>query len=327
MKLRWRILIGAVALLVILATAGATYILTSEPEPARIVDAGQTGERIDREGVFGNYFPATAEEPRPAILVLGGSEGGLATDVTRQAVALQAQGYNALHLAYHNAPGKSAKLKNIPVEDFTRALDWLKRQDGVDPERIGIIGYSKGAEAALLTATRYPDIRAVVAGMPTSVFWDGMSPENFVVSNGSSSWSENGKPVASLPYGLPGEGPGMLSVFNKGLVRLDEYPDAIIPVEEYKGDLLLICGEADTLWPSCPMSEQIVSRAQSQGAPAVRLLRYADAGHGVMGIAAGENDKSIRMFAQLGGTAKSNNDARRDSWREILAFFDEKLMR
>lgn len=46
-----------------------------------------------------------------------------------------------------------------------------------------------------------------------------------------------------------------------------------------------------------------------------------------MGIAAGENDKSIRMFAQLGGTAKSNNDARQDSWREILAFFNERLKR
>ena len=327
MKLRWKILIGALVLLVILAVAGATYILTSEPEPARVVEAGPTGERIDREGVFGNYFPATAEEPRPAILVLGGSEGGLATDVTRQAVALQTHGYNALHLAYHNAPGKSAKLKNIPVEDFTRALDWLKRQDGVDPERIGIIGYSKGAEAALLVATRYPGIRAVVAGMPTSVLWDGMSPENFAISNASSSWSEEGKPLASLPYGLPGEGPGMLSVFNKGIARLNDFPEAIIPVERFKGDLLLVCGEADTLWPACPMSDQIVERAKAKGAPLVNLLRYADAGHGVMGIAAGEDDKAIRMFAQLGGTAKSNNDARQDSWGKILVFFDGELNR
>jgi hypothetical protein len=327
MKLRWKVLIGALAMLLLLILVGATYILTSEPEPAKIVEAGPSGKRINRGGVFGNYFAATAEEPRPAILVLGGSEGGLAEDVTRQAIALQAQGYNALHLAYHNAPGKSAKLKNIPIEDFTRALDWLKRQDGVDPERIGIIGYSKGAEAALLVATRYPGIRAVVAGMPTSVLWDGMSPENFAISNASSSWSEEGKPLASLPYGLPGEGPGMLSVFNKGLARLTDFPEAIIPVERFKGDLLLVCGEADTLWPACPMSDQIVERAKAKGAPLVNLLRYADAGHGVMGIAAGEDDKAIRMFAQLGGTAKSNNDARQDSWAKILVFFDDKLNR
>jgi hypothetical protein len=44
-----------------------------------------------------------------------------------------------------------------------------------------------------------------------------------------------------------------------------------------------------------------------------------------MGIAAGESDKSIKMFARMGGTVKSNNDARRDSWSKILAFFDEKL--
>lgn len=327
MKLRWKILIGLLLLLIVFFGGGAIYILTSEPPPARIVAAGPTGQRIDRDGVFGNYFPASGEGLRPAILVLGGSEGGLATDVTRQAIALQERGYHALHLAYHNAPGKSAKLKNIPLEDFTRALDWLKRQKGVDPDRIGVIGYSKGAEAALLVATRYPGIRAVVAGMPTSVCWDGMSPENFAISNASSSWSEGGKPVASLPYGLPGEGPGMLAVFDKGLARLAEFPDAVIPVERYKGELLLVCGEADILWPACPMSEQIVGRAKAKGAPAVSLLRYPDAGHGVMGIAAGEEDKSVRMFAQMGGTAKSNNDARRDSWGKILAFFDAALSR
>lgn len=325
MKLRWKILIGVLASVIVLIVAGATYMLTRDPPPAKIVEAGPTGRRIDREGIFGNYFPASAEEPRPAILVLGGSEGGLASDVTRQAAALQERGYNALHLAYHNVPGKSAKLKNIPVEDFAKALDWLKRQEGVDPERIGIIGYSKGAEAALLIATRYPGVKAIVAGMPTSVFWDGMSPESFAISNASSTWSEDGESVPSLPYGLPGDGPGMLPVFNKGLARLDRHPDAIIPIEKFKGELLLVCGEADTLWPACPMSEQIISRAKSKGGPAVKLLRYADAGHGVMGIAVGEGDASIRMFAQLGGTAKSNNDARRDSWSKILAFFDQGL--
>ena len=238
---------------------------------------------------------------------------------------MQQNGYNALHLAYHNAPGKSGKLKNIPVEDFIKALDWLKAQDGVDADRIGIIGYSKGAEAALLIATRYPGISAVVAGMPSSVFWDGMSPENYIVSNASSSWSEDGEPVASLPYGLPDDEVGIISVFNKGLARLEEFPEAIIPVERYGGDLLMVCGEVDNLWPSCRMAEDVEARARSRNGPAVTLLRYPEAGHGVMGIAADKTDRSIRIFAQMGGTARTNNDARQDSWGKILTFLQQRL--
>ena len=61
--------------------------------------------------------------------------------------------YEWLELEAH-APGKPAKLKNIPLEDFARGLDWLKKQPGVDASRLGIVGYSKGAEAGLLVATR-----------------------------------------------------------------------------------------------------------------------------------------------------------------------------
>ena len=83
-------------------------------------------------------------------------------DVREQALRLQDAGFSVLHLAYHNAPGKPAKLVNVPLEDFYRGLDWLKRQPGIDADRIGIVGYSKGAEAGLLVATRYPGIRAAV---------------------------------------------------------------------------------------------------------------------------------------------------------------------
>ena len=123
MRLRWKILICFLGALIVLFIAATIYVFTREPPPAKIVDAGPTGKRIDSDGVFGNYFPANGKEAQPAILVLGGSEGGLAIDVTRQALALQKSGYNALHLAYHNAPHKTGKMKNIPVEDFAKALD------------------------------------------------------------------------------------------------------------------------------------------------------------------------------------------------------------
>lgn len=324
MKRGWKIALGVIGAVVLVGAGGGAWMMSLPPEPAKVVEPGPTGQRIDAAGVLGNYFPAAGEGPHPAVLLLGGSEGGLAEGLRAQAVLLQAQGFSTLHLAYHNAPGKSAKLVNIPLEEFYRGLDWLKKQPGVDKDRIAIVGYSKGAEAGLLVATRYPGIRAAVLGMPSSVVWDGLAAENYALGSFSSSWSEKGEPVAHLAYkGRPG-GDGLMPVFENGLKELDRNPDAAIPVEKYKGPLMLVCGEAEKLWPSCPMTDQIVERAKAKGAPQPVVLRYKDAGHGVMGAppSGAEEDKWV---AKLGGTAEGNWAARADSWPKIVAFLREKL--
>jgi dienelactone hydrolase len=324
MKRGWKITLGVVGALVVVGGGGFAYMLTRAPAPAKIAEAGPTGQRIVADGIFANYYPATGPGPHPAILLLGGSEGGLGKDMQAQALLLQAQGFSTLQLAYHNAPGKPAKLKNIPLEDFTRGLDWLKQQPGVDGSRLGIVGYSKGAEAGLLVATRTPGIRAAVLGMPSSVVWDGMSGENYLLGSFSSSWSAQGAPVPHLAYKGQPDARGLMAVFENGLKELDKNPSAIIPVEQYRGKLMLVCGEAEKLWPSCPMTDQIVARAAKAGGPPVTVLRYKDAGHGVMG-APFTDDKTRENWSQMGGTEEGNAAARADSWPKIIAFLKAEL--
>lgn len=324
MKRKWKITLGVLGALVFVGAGGMAWMITQPPAPAKIVEAGPTGQRINGRGIFANYFPAKSDGRHPAILLLGGSEGGLAREIRAQALLLQAEGYSVLQLAYHNAAGKSAKLKNIPLEDFYRGLDWLKKQPSVDPARLGIVGYSKGAEAGLLVATRYPGIRAVALGMPSSVVWDGMSGENYMLGSFSSSWSEKGEPVPHLAYKGRPDDRGLMAVFEGGLKHLDENPAAIIPVEKYRGKLLLVCGEAEKLWPSCPMTDQIVARAAKQGATAPTVLRYKDAGHAVMG-APFADPTAAKKWSKLGGTAEGNSAARIDSWPKIVAFLKAEL--
>ncbi len=324
MKRKWKITLGILGALVVAGAGGMAWMIAQPPAPAKIVEAGPTGQRVAEDGIFANYFPAKGHAPHPAILLIGGSEGGLGKDMRALALLLQAEGYSTLQVAYHNAPGKSAKLKNIPLEDFYQGLDWLKKQPEVDGGRLGIVGYSKGAEAGLLVATRYPGIRAAALGMPSSVVWDGMTGENYMFGSFSSSWSEGGKPVPHLAYkGQPGSD-GLMPVFVNGLNALDKNPAAVIPVEKFNGRLLLVCGEAEKLWPSCPMADQIVARAAKEGAAAPAVLRYKDAGHGVMG-APFADDKARRYWARLGGTAAGNSAARADSWTKIGAFLRAEL--
>jgi len=324
MKRRWKIALAVIGALTVLGPAGFVWMLTWPPAPAKIADPGPTGRRIDADGILANYFPAGGAQPHPGVLLLGGSEGGLGEDPKAQALLLQAQGFSTLHLAYHNAPGKPANLVNVPLEDFYRGLDWLKRQPGVDAKRIGIVGYSKGAEAGLLVATRYPGIRAVVLGMPSSVVWDGLSGVNAVLGSFSSSWSEHGKPIPHLAYRGRPSGHNLMPVFENGLKHLDENPGAVIPVERYRGKLMLICGEAERLWPSCPMTDQIVARSLKAGSPQPIVLRYKDAGHGVMG-APYTDVKVSKRWSSMGGTVAGNEAARADSWPKVVAFLRSVL--
>lgn len=324
MKRVRKILLWIVAILLLLAAAGFGWMLVMPPKPAAITEAGPTGRRVTDGGMFANYFPAAGAGKKPAILLLGGSEGGLAKEVRGEALLLQQAGYNVLQLGYFNLPEKPGYLANIPLEEFFRGIDWLKARPEVDPAAIGLIGYSKGAEAQLLVATRRADVKAVVAGMPSSVVWGALSMRSYVFG-GVSSWTEGGEPLPSLDYGSGDGKKELLPRFVNALKTLDAHPETIIPVERFGGRLLLICGEADTLWPACPMARQIEARAKGAGRPAVTLLAYPGAGHAVMGAPIAADDPALVKWSKLGGTPAGNAAARADSWTKIVAFLDAAL--
>jgi uncharacterized protein len=324
MKRVLNITAAIIGVLILLAAGGALWFATRLPKPAKIYNPEPSGRRVTEAKMFANYFPAPGPRRRPGILLLGGSEGGLARDLIRQAVLLQRAGYTVLHDAYHNAPGRNPQLADVPLEEFTNALDWLKRQPNVDPNAIGIVGYSKGAEAALLVATRYPGIKAVVAGMPSSVVWDGLDPLSIFFGL-HSSWSQDGEKIHSLHYGWFDSDRGLYGVFEDGLKKVGQRPETVIPVEKYKGKLMLVCGERDRLWPACPMADQIEKRGKRLRGPETLLLRYPEAGHGVMGAPVPATDRDMKRFAELGGTAEANAAARADSWPKVLSFLNASL--
>jgi hypothetical protein len=136
-----------------------------QPRPVLDVPPGETGRRITEDGLLANYFPARLKSA--ALLTLTGSVGGLT--MNDAAIALQSEGFSVLHLAYFRGPGQNPNAELIPLEYFAAALTWLRRQPEVDPDRVGIVGVSKGAEAALVVSVRHPVLKAIVAALPSSV--------------------------------------------------------------------------------------------------------------------------------------------------------------
>jgi hypothetical protein len=288
------------------------------PTPV-IGDPGPDGRRIDTDGVFGNFFAAKQPGRRPAILLVGGSEGGLQPGAGGIIGGLVGAGYDVLYVCYFGCPGTPPQLLSVPLETFDRGLAWLKTQPGVDHARIGLVGGSKGAEAALLVATRHPELRVVVVGMPSSVAWPGISRSDFT----KPSWTLGGAPVPFLPYAIASFAKsGLFGIYRDALPTEPQHPDAAIPVERIAAPLLLVCGEADRLWPSCPMADEIAARRTVHGKPAPTILRYPDAGHGVFGP---PPPTAIPALASLGGTPEGNRAARADGWPKALAFLAARL--
>ena len=317
----------AFALLAAFAPAAAAApALDKAGPPAAASAAEPVKTKVSANGLVGElYTPAASRRGQAAILVLGGSEGGYA-GASSEARDLARHGYVSLALAYFGAPGVPDSLTNIPLEYFKTALDFLRDQPGVDPNRIGLVGTSKGGEAALLVAATYSQVRAVVAGVPSSVAWQGYNRRNPM--DPAPSWTLNGKPVAFVPYAMDAPFTSVFDLYRRSLTKLDQHQDAVIAVERIHGPVMLACGEADALWPSCPMSDAVVSRLKAKGFRyPVQELKYAGAGHAAFGIPIPAGNPALATLQALGGDAAGNVAARADSWPKALDFLQRSLRR
>ena len=95
-------------------------------------DPGPDGRRIETDGVFGNFFAAKTAGRRPAILFIGGSEGGLQPGSGGLLGGLTGAGYDVLYVCYFGCPGTPPHLISVPLERFDRALAWLEAQPGIE---------------------------------------------------------------------------------------------------------------------------------------------------------------------------------------------------
>lgn len=184
-------MIAALGLLVLATPAIAQQApaASQATPPAATVPQGVP---VHDKGLVATWYPPVSGKRGPALLVLGGSEGGEGVSKAVGRKFAEA-GYGVLALAYFRTPGLPEQLQEIPLEYFRAATDWLAGQPLVDGKKIGIWGASKGGEAVLLIASHDPRFHAVAAIVPSSVVWQGINYANFM--DNKSSFSLNGKPM------------------------------------------------------------------------------------------------------------------------------------
>lgn len=317
---------GLIALVVVTAAVLAIW----KPWAPEIVvtDPSAGGTRITDQGLTGNYYPAAGGKRAPGVLVLGGSEGGIGVAADAIARQLSREGFSALALSYWGAPGQPKRMEELPLDTFDTALSWLRSQSTVNPDGTAVVGASKGGEAAVLLASRHPDVSATVGYVPTHVVWGGFDqaePWRMVTGMGST-WSAGGAPVPYVPYSDGFRGGDLVELYRMSLrENLASHQDAIIPVERASGPMLLVCGEKDTMWASCEMSREIEKRARAKSGPEVTVLAYPEGGHMIAGPPIPSGVPPWEQLGAFGGTPDSNAAAMADGWPKVVAFLRQNL--
>ena len=266
-----------------------------------------------RGEVTGTFFSSKLSGRVPAIISLGGSEGGFDRSY---AALLASHGFPVLALGYFGTENLPKDLERIPIETVDRAVEWLAKQQGVDSSRIVVLGRSKGAELALVAAANGPRIKGVIAIAPSSVIWEGISQSKESLS----SWTVGGKDIPFAPYVKSEE-----YIKSRRLIDLydpsfDKAPvESHIAVERIAGPILLIAGKNDLLWPSSRMADAIATRLAAKNFKYKVLNRQWDnVGHHVGSVPNRPTADSVR----LGGTPQSISKAQFEAWREIIVFLN-----
>lgn len=304
------------------------------------VPDGLTRTDVAEHGLVGVLYRPADNRPLPAVLMLGGAEGGLHED---NAALLAAHGYIVLALAYYGMPGLPRTLTNIPVEYFGTALSYLAGRADIAAGRIAVHGGSKGGEAALLIGSIYPAVRAVVSIVGSALITQGISQD---VETGSlleilrtpvPNWTYQGRELPYLPNvvtprmeaAVAAGGPVSLGWAAPDLSNADKVAEAAIPVERIAGPVLLISGADDQTYGPA-FQEAAAQRLAAAGHPyPFRHTVHVRAGHLIAAAPYRPTTQSVLpgpgVPFQYGGTPAADAAARLATWHETLSFLDNAL--
>jgi dienelactone hydrolase len=240
---------------------------------------------VRSNGVVGTLVVPDTTRAHPGVLRIGGGEGGISVG---DAETIASEGYAVLAIAYFGMEELPADLEEVPLEYFGKAIAWMKASPNIDGSRLAVVGISRGSTVALLLPTLYIDFDAVVAIAPSHVTWQSHYLDwDRYAEKSSHTW--RGKPIPFVPYdfsseaaleGCNDETAACVKMYEYSLQQHDRVRDALIPVEQIRAPILLLSGEADSMWPSSKMAALIMQRLNQHSFPYEhRSIAFENAGH------------------------------------------------
>jgi hypothetical protein len=283
---------------------------------------------ITNNGLVARFFNVPASEPKPGVIVLGGSDGSIYNS-QKMAGVLASHGYAALSLAYYGMEALPDSLENIPVEYVKKAVQWMKDNKEVDCTHLTVFGKSKGAELALLSGSHINDIHRVIAWIPSPISFEGLNTKGH--TGGLSSWSYKNKPVPFVKinvnlftFGLKCFFKILLKrpmpiqteeLYTRAIQNQEEVKKAFFQIEKINGPVLLISSSLDKIWPSKKFSEMAIERLKTfKFSFKYEHINY-QAGHFIF--------IPYEPITRCDASPEEVAFADKDSWSNILLFLKE----
>ena len=287
------------------------------------------------EDVKGTLFYPDHQDALPGIIILGGSDASVHESA---AAILATQGYAVLALAYFGKEGLPKGIENIPLEYVDKAFQLLESKSYVDQSKLGIIGHSRGSELALLYASKYSKVKAVIATAPSAVVFSGMRN---LQTTSNPAWTYNGVPFEffpvkntfkdSLPFlrhmilRKPYSG---IEAMKKNIEDDEKLNQYAIPVQDIKAPIMIFAGTDDHIQPAELFTKRMEKALyQHEFKEKNRYIYHEGAGHfsaypsNLPNMPQTVADTSFMTFV-FGGTKEANAKAAQQSWQETTDFLD-----
>lgn len=212
----------------------------------------------------GVFYPSKTNEK--AMIVVSGSDGGIkwANEI---ASVYSAHGISSLAIAYWKTKYTPKTLALIPIEIIQSAVLWLKKNGY---SKVGIYGFSKGAELALTSGSLIPQIEFVIAVSPSCCVFEGIAKPFY---SNTSSWTWGGRPLPYVSFHnisvsilrniMKNHEFGFVKQYIE-VLETNRNEENTIKVENINGPILLLSAKEDAQWPSAEMGEMICDRLNNK---------------------------------------------------------------
>ncbi|KAM9294411.1 acyl-coenzyme A thioesterase 1-like [Gastrophryne carolinensis] len=271
-----------------------------------------------REGrVQASLFLPPGPGPFPGVIEIQGIGGGL---LEYKASLLASKGFATMALAYYNYGNLPKQLKDLHLEYFEEAVNYMLQHPKVKGPGIGLLGHSMGGSLALSMASFLKGISAtVVVNGPVANIVAALHYKDITLP-------PIGFDVKKITYPFPGVA-DIRDMLNNPLEEANR--QSLVPVGRADCKFLFLGSEDDGNWNNLFHIQTACKLLEEQGKEKPEVVYYAKAGHYIEPPYFPWCKSSMHTFigqpVNWGGEPKSHCVAQVDSWKRIQAFFHKHL--
>ncbi|XP_071348777.1 acyl-coenzyme A thioesterase 1-like isoform X1 [Trachinotus anak] len=283
-----------------------------------LIGDGVIRRPIKEGNIRGVLFTPPGRGPFPAVLDLYLLGGALSE---KRASLLASRGFVVLSVVAFGSDDMPRNIKEVHLDYFEEAVQFLKKQDKVGSKGVGVITLSKTGDVALSMSTYLPDVEATV--------WINGCCANTALPL----YYRKKQILPALMFDIskiiPTESGASMVKYGVNNPLAEENKATLVPIERAKGHFLFAAAEDDLNWDSKAYMDEMVERLKHHGKENFESVSYPGAGHFLEPPYEPYCPSSFHWLVGKpvlwGGEPRSHAAAEVHLWKKIQEFFRAHL--